>query len=136
MRRLILAIVLYSGVISGFLVAAAPQSAPAHAKKKVDPVAEQRNQDAAFSVLMESYRLLQAHRIEADYTTRVKAAAALTVSTARDQAVRDAQQERETRLAQLDTQVASIVNSYRTSQALEEPASPTASASASLGAQN
>lgn len=120
MKRFIITVVVFSCVVSRILVAAAPQAAPARAKKKVDPVVEQRHQDAAFAVLMESYRCLQAHRIEADYTVRARAANALTDTGAREQAVQDAQQERDLRLARLETEVANIVNSYQTARAMDE----------------
>jgi hypothetical protein len=85
---------------------------PAATGQKSDPVSELRNQDGAFSILIEAYRQLQSHLIQADYEARVGAAARLTDLKVRRQVTVLARQERDLRLQKLYGQLTTMSTAY------------------------
>lgn len=77
-----------------------------------DPVAELRNHDDAFALLIECFRQLQTGLIEADYNARLAAADKLS-DDAKAQDVRElSRQERDLRFEKLDAQLARMTSAY------------------------
>ncbi len=85
-----------------------------------DPVAELRNGDDAFALLIECFRQLQTSLIEADYENRLAAAARLS-DPVKQSDVRDlSAQERELRFEKLDAQLGHMLTAYTHSRRLTE----------------
>lgn len=85
-----------------------------------DPVSELRNQDAAFSLLMEAYRQVQGYMIESDYETRLQAAESLSDLKERRRVLALARQERDLRLKKLFGQLDNLHTTYRHARQLDE----------------
>ena len=85
-------------------------------------VAELRNQDAAFSLLIESYRQMQTFMIEADFEKRLRAAALVKDNKDRDHIIDLAGQEHDLRLAQLRENLGKFNATYDTSRQSTEKA--------------
>ena len=100
------------------------RAAPLRSKKKADSAVEQRNEDSAFSILMESYRFLNGYRIEADYAAQVKTAQSLTDPADREHALQAAGQDRELRLGKLNSTLTNFLSTYQVSREPEEPDRP------------
>ena len=80
--------------------------------RNADPVSELRNDDSAFSLLIEAYRQLQNNIIQVDYDARLQAASGLTDVKTRRQVIALAKQERELRLRKLYGQVSNLSTTY------------------------
>lgn len=89
---------------------AAPQAAAQTIS--VGSIAELRNQDEAFSLLIEAFRLVQGRIIQNDYETRIQAANALPDAKTRRNVVELAKQERELRAAKLSRQIGNLDLTY------------------------
>lgn len=84
-----------------------------------DPVAELRNHDDAFALLLECFRQLQTTLIEADFEARLEAADQLTEGSRRALVIELAHAERELRFAKLEQQLANLLETYRHARARE-----------------
>ena len=80
--------------------------------KATNPVSELRNQDSAFSLLIEAFRQVQGRIIQNDYEARLKAANALDDLKTRRHVVGLANQERELRLQKLYHQIGNLNSTY------------------------
>jgi hypothetical protein len=80
--------------------------------RKADPVSELRNDDSAFSLLIEAYRQLQNHLIQVDYDARLHAASHLTDIKVRQQVTALAKQERDLRIQKLYGQISNLSTTY------------------------
>lgn len=80
---------------------------------QTERVAEVRNHDAAFALLIESFQQLQTAMIESDYQERIFAADQLSEESTRRRVLDWAKQERALRLAKLDHQVRQMATSYQ-----------------------
>src|SRR5208283_5166614 len=78
-------------------------SQPTAQTKPVDPIAELRNQDSAFSLLIEAFRQIQGRIIQNDYEARIKAANALSDLKTRRYVAELAKEERDLRVEKLST---------------------------------
>ena len=95
------------------LALAALLSAGASAQeKKPDVVGELRNQDAAFSLLIEAYQQVQNGLIQSDYDARLQAAAKLTDVEQRRRVIALARQERDLRVQKLSGQLGNLSTTY------------------------
>ena len=90
----------------------APPAQLVAAASSANPVSELRNQDAAFSLLMEAFRQIQGRIIQNDYEARIKAANALGDLKTRRRVVELANQERELRVAKLYHQIGNLNLTY------------------------
>lgn len=86
------------------------------------PVSNLRNQDSAFSLLIESYRQMQTFMIEGDYDKRLRAAALVKDPKERGHIETLAAQERELRLAKLHGMLEGFGAAYDTSRRESERA--------------
>jgi hypothetical protein len=77
-----------------------------------DPVAELRNHDEAFSLLIECFRQMQTALVEADYESRLDAAQRLTDAKTHADVLILAQQERDLRLEKLAAQLHHMRSAY------------------------
>ncbi len=77
-----------------------------------DPIAELRNQDSAFSLLIEAFRQIQARIIQNDYEARIKAANALGDLKTRRYVAGLAKEERDLRVAKLYHQIGNLNLTY------------------------
>lgn len=82
-----------------------------------DSVAELRNHDDAFALLLECFRQLQTNLIEADFEARLGAAALVTDGTRRAHVIELAQLERELRFEKLQQQLVNLLETYRHARA-------------------
>jgi hypothetical protein len=98
--------------------AAEPQ--PVAQTKPADPVSELRNQDSAFSILIEAFRQLQGRIIQNDYESRIKAARELDDLKTRRRVVVLANQERELRMEKLYRQIGNLNVTYEHSRRDDE----------------
>ncbi len=89
-------------------------------EQKTDPVSELRNQDGAFSILIEAYRQLQSHLIQSDYQARLEAADHLADVKVRRQVIVLARQERDLRLQKLYGQLTNMSTTYDYSRQRDE----------------
>jgi hypothetical protein len=89
---------------------AAPQ--PVARTKPADPISELRNQDSAFSLLIEAFRQIQGRIIQNDYEARIKAANALDDLKTRRRVIVLANQERELRVQKLYHQIGNLNLTY------------------------
>jgi hypothetical protein len=80
--------------------------------KVTNPVAELRNQDSAFSLLIEAFRQVQGRIIQNDYEARLKAANTLDDLKTRRHVVELVNQERELRLQKLYHQIGNLNSTY------------------------
>jgi hypothetical protein len=80
--------------------------------KTTNPVSELRNQDSAFSLLIEAFRQVQGRIIQNDYEARLKAANALDDLKTRRHVVELVNQERELRLQKLYHQIGNLSLTY------------------------
>jgi hypothetical protein len=80
--------------------------------RNTNPVSELRNDDSAFSLLIEAYRQFQNHLIQMDYNARLHAASLLTDIKVRRQVTVLAKQERELRIRKLYGQVDNLSTTY------------------------
>jgi hypothetical protein len=85
---------------------------PVAASKPADPVSELRNQDSAFSILIEAFRQVQGRIIQNDYEARIRAANALESLKTRRRVVELANQERELRVHKLYHQIGNLNQTY------------------------
>jgi hypothetical protein len=90
----------------------APATRPAAQSKSVDPIAELRNQDTAFSLLMEAFRQIQGRIIQNDYEARIKAAHALSDLKTRRYVAELAKEERDLRVEKLYHQIGNLNLTY------------------------
>ena len=70
--------------------------------KPADPISELRNQDSAFSLLIEAFRQIQGRIIQNDYEARIKAANALSDLKTRRYVAQLAKEERYLRVENLN----------------------------------
>ena len=80
--------------------------------KPVDPIAELRNQDSAFSLLIEAFRQIQGRIIQNDYEARIKAANALSDLKTRRYVAGLAKEERNLRVEKLYHQIGNLNLTY------------------------
>ena len=80
------------------------------------PVSDLRNQDSAFSLLIESYRQMQTFMIEGDYDKRLRGASLVKDAKDREHIETLAAQERDLRLAKLRTTLGGFNAAYDTSR--------------------
>ncbi len=80
--------------------------------KPVDPIAELRNQDSAFSLLIEAFRQIQGRIIQNDYEARIKAANALRDLKTRRYVAELAKEERDLRMEKLYHQIGNLNLTY------------------------
>lgn len=85
---------------------------PTAQTKPADPIAELRNQDSAFSLLIEAFRQIQGRIIQNDYEARIKAANALSDLKTRRYVFQLAKQERDLRVAKLYHQIGNLNLTY------------------------
>jgi len=85
---------------------------PVAVSKPVNPVSELRNQDEAFSLLIEAFRQIQGRIIQNDYEARIKAANALDDLKTRRRVVELANQERDLRVRKLYHQIGNLNLTY------------------------
>jgi len=81
-------------------------------EKNPDVVGELRNQDAAFSLLIEAYQQVQNGLIQSDYNARLQAAAKLTDMEQRRRVIALARQERDLRVQKLTGQLGNLSTTY------------------------
>ena len=84
--------------------------------KPSDLVAELRNQDSVFSILIEAFRQIQGRVIQTDYEARIKAANALDDLKTRRRVVVLANQERDLRVKKLYHQLGNLCATYDTTR--------------------
>jgi len=96
------------------------EAVPASIQAHPGPVADLRNQDSAFSLLIESYRQMQTFMIEGDYEKRLRAAALVKDAKERDHINTLAAQERELRLAKLRNTLGNFNTAYNSSRHVTE----------------
>ncbi len=80
--------------------------------KAVDLISELRNQDSAFSLLIEAFRQIQGRIIQTDYEARIKAANALSDLKTRRYVCQLAKEERGLRVAKLYHQIGNLNLAY------------------------
>jgi hypothetical protein len=99
---------------SSFSVESTYQAAsqPAAQTKPADPIAELRNQDSAFSLLIEAFRQIQGRIIQNDYEARIKAANSLSDLKTRRYVFQLAKQERDLRVEKLYHQIGNLNLTY------------------------
>jgi len=85
---------------------------PVAQSKSANPVSELRNQDSAFSLLIEAFRQVQGRFIQNDYEARIKAANALDDLKMRRRVVVLAKQERELRVQKLYHEIGNLDLTY------------------------
>jgi hypothetical protein len=85
---------------------------PVAQARSAHPVSELRNQDAAFSLLIEAFRQVQGRIIQNDYEARLKAASALDDLKTRRRVVVLARQERELRVQKLYHEIGNLSLTY------------------------
>lgn len=91
-------------------------STPAALRALPGPGSELRNQDSAFSLLIESYRQMQSFMIEADYEKRLKAAARVQDPKEQAHIIALIEHEHDLRLAKLRDMVAGFIATYDNSR--------------------
>jgi hypothetical protein len=112
-KGVILALCLVFGLESAASAASRRQvAAPSTRRPPPDPVAELQNNDAAFALLIEAFRELQAVMIEADYYQRLGAAEKLTDPAARAAAIAQVEENAERRLDKLVNDVNNMQLAY------------------------
>ena len=121
MKILGLALGLTSTILFGSLAVAAdlPEDEFYQAstlRNSENPASELRNQDKAFSLLIEAYRQVQGYIIESDYDARLQAIAGLTDPKAHRQALVLAKQERDLRRQKLYGQMGKLNTAYSTAR--------------------
>jgi hypothetical protein len=89
---------------------AAPQ--PVARTKPADPIAELRNQDSAFALLMEAFRQIQGRIIQNDYQARLQAANALSDLKTRRYVFQLAKEEQALRVSKLYHQISDLNLTY------------------------
>jgi hypothetical protein len=77
-----------------------------------NPISELKNQDAAFSIVIEAFRQIQGRIIQYDYEACITAANALSDLKTHRIVVELAKQERELRVAKLDHQIGNLTRAY------------------------
>jgi hypothetical protein len=87
-------------------------SQPSTQTKSADPIAELRNQDSAFSLLIEAFRQVQGRIIQNDYEARIKAANSLSDLKTRRYVVGLAKEERNLRVEKLYHQIGNLDLTY------------------------
>ena len=99
---------------SSFSVESTDQAATQSAvqTKPVDPIAELRNQDSAFSLLIEAFRQIQGRIIQNDYEARIKAANALSDLKTRRYVSELAKEERDLRVEKMYHQIGNLNLTY------------------------
>lgn len=95
---------------------------PAGQSKSANPVAELRNQDGAFSLLIEAFRQVQGRVIQNDYEARIQAANALDDLKTRRRVVVLANQERDLRVQKLYHQIGNLNLTYENTRRDDERA--------------
>ena len=85
---------------------------PVAQSRFANPVSELRNQDSAFSLLIEAFRQVQGRIIQNDYEARIKAANALDDLKTRRRVVVLAKQERELRVQKLYHEIGNLNRTY------------------------
>jgi hypothetical protein len=80
--------------------------------KPADPISELRNQDSAFSLLIEAFRQIQGRIIQNDYEARIKAANALSDLKTRRYVAQLAKEERYLRVEKLYHQIGNLNLTY------------------------
>jgi hypothetical protein len=93
---------------------AAPQ--PVTQNNPTDTVAELRNQDSVFSILIEAFRQVQGRVIQTDYEVRITAANALNDLKTRRRVVELANEERDLRVKKLYHQIGNLCATYDTTR--------------------
>ena len=93
-----------------------PISQPVAQNSPTDAVAELRNQDSVFSILIEAFRQVQGRVIQTDYEARIKAANALDDLKLRRRVVVLANQERDLRVKKLYHQLGNLCATYDTTR--------------------
>jgi hypothetical protein len=85
---------------------------PAAQSKPANPASELRNQDSAFSLLIEAFRQVQGRIIQNDYEARIKAANALDDLKTRRRVVVLAKEERDLRVQKLYHEIGNLNLTY------------------------
>jgi hypothetical protein len=85
---------------------------PTAQTKLADPTSELRNQDSAFSLLIEAFRQIQGRIIQNDYEARIKAANALSDLKTRRYVIELAKEERDLRVEKLYHQIGNLNLTY------------------------
>ena|SRR5579859_6437657 len=93
---------------------------PTGQRNPANPVSELRNQDGAFSLLIEAFRQVQGRVIQNDYEARIKAAHGLDDLKARRNVIVLANQERDLRLQKLYHQIGNLNVAYGHSRQEDE----------------
>ena len=88
--------------------------------KSANPLAELRNQDSAFSLLIEAFRQIQGRIIQTDYEARIKAANALSDLKTRRYVCQLAKEERGLRVAKLYHQIGNLNLTYENTRRDDE----------------
>jgi hypothetical protein len=81
-------------------------------QERLDAAIELRNQDGAFSLLIESYRQIQGELVESDYKARLQAAVQLRDPEKKREVIALAAQERDLRFARLAKQLVNLSGAY------------------------
>lgn len=95
-----------------FSVESSAASRPVAQTKPADPISELRNQDTAFSLLMEAFRQIQGRIIQNDYEARIRAAHALSDLKTRRYVAELAKEERDLRVEKLYHQIGNLSLTY------------------------
>lgn len=95
---------------------------PAAQSKSANPVSELRNQDGAFSLLIEAFRQVQGRIIQNDYEARIQAANGLSDLKTRRRVVVLANQERDLRVQKLYHQIGNLNLTYENTRRDDERA--------------
>ncbi|MDW8343391.1 MAG: hypothetical protein RMM51_02755 [Verrucomicrobiae bacterium] len=111
-----------SGLVLGLVMARVSAAEPVppqgpECAESSDPIAELRNHDDAFALLLECFRQLQTNLIEADFEARLDAAANLPEAVRRAQVIELAHTERELRFEKLQQQLVNLLETYRHARA-------------------
>jgi hypothetical protein len=89
---------------------------PVTQNNPTDAIAELRNQDSVFSILIEAFRQVQGRVIQTDYEARIKAANALDDLKTRRRVVVLANEERDLRVKKLYHQLGNLCVTYDTTR--------------------
>jgi hypothetical protein len=95
-----------------FSVESNAASQPVAQTKSACPISELRNQDTAFSLLMEAFRQIQGRIIQNDYEARIRAAHALSDLKTRRYVAELAKEERDLRVEKLYHQLGNLNLTY------------------------
>ncbi len=98
--------------LQSFAAESTAPSQPVAQTVRGDPISELRNQDAAFSLLIEAFRQIQGRIIQTDYETRIKVANALSDLKSRRYVFHLARKERDLRMAKVYHQIGNLNLTY------------------------